>query len=124
MFLIKKQNYYYNDEFDNMVLSTKNNIDYLIKDNKIIINGTKIHHGPSIINQKEDDWHLIEILKCNKEDCENASDYCVDSNLLNEYVYGEYEIEYLGNHNFSEIKNISKTKLMDSDIIDGYNVCE
>ncbi len=77
---------------------------YKIKDNSILLNGSRINHGPSIIINDD----LVDI-------CPNKDKY------KNEIVYGEYKIEYLGNNKFSKIKTIKTTKLSETDILDHCN---
>ncbi|MBQ7141231.1 MAG: hypothetical protein IJO32_06995 [Bacilli bacterium] len=87
-------------------LENGNSIDYKIIGNKIIIEGTRLSHGPSIvISEKE----YIELYNNN----------CLQ--YENEVVYGKYEIEYLGNNKFSETKNVGYTLLKD---IGYYSQCK
>lgn len=80
----------------------------IINEDKIILEGTRLTHGPSLATYYYDNSLIMEDYYLGKCDIYNK--------YIEEIIYGTYEIDYLGNNKFSEIKNISYTKLKDSDI--------
>ena len=91
-----------------MVISDDEEDSIKITEEGLTIKGTRLTHGPSIAayqydqNLNPDDYYIGNCTIYNKYKEDN--------------IFGTYEIKYLGDNKFSDIKNISYTKLKDSNI--------
>lgn len=82
----------------------------VVKDNKILIEGTRITHGPELVLEEKDHTETYDY---SMPLC--AYDYDTDESILNKDTYNlhkgeiidaKYEMEYLGNGKFSEFKRV------------------
>ena len=104
---IQKEIYNLDTNYKEMVISDVENAIEITKEG-IILKGTRITHGPSIATYYYDNSLSMEDYYIGKCDIYNK--------YVDENIYGTYEIKYLGDNKFSEIKNLDYTKLKDSDI--------
>ncbi len=80
-------------DYPTMVLDEiEYSINHKIENNKIIVNGTRLSNGSSLVVDDNSE---------NIDTCANKEKY------YNEVVEGTYEIEYIGDKEFSKIKNTS-----------------
>ena len=100
---------YLDDNYPTMIIADMKANIYNIEDNKIKLSGTRMTHGTSLVTE------ITNTLEKSVYICENKEKY------INEIIEGDYEIEYLGNKKFSDIKNIEYVKLYDTNYIDECN---
>lgn len=87
-----------------MVAGNSSGTNYVtVSENKIIITGTRKNHGPSIVNENNE-----------------AIEYCEGNTVKNDFlkshngevISAQYEIDYLGNNQFSKAKKIKTLEIV------------